>query len=145
MHRSPLVGTWQLKRFELRMAHGEISYPYGEDVTGLLMYDETGHMSAIFGSAKRQVSSEVDLAKAGANLSYDAFMSYCGPYEVSGEKIVHHVRMSSLEAWTGTVQERRFRIENETLNLETLPLVVGEGSPIGRLTWQRLTVGDSLF
>ena len=136
---SPLVGTWLLTRFELRLPDGTVTHPFGEEVDGLLMYDETGHMSAVFGSAKRQVSSEVDLEKAGASQNYDSFMSYCGPYEVSGDQILHRVTMSSLEAWTGTQQERRFEIIGDELVLETLPLVLGDTSPIARLLWRRLS------
>jgi len=135
---SPLVGTWALQHFELRMPDGEITYPYGEDVGGLLMYDSIGHMSAVFGSVKKSVSAELDLEKASVAQNYDAFMSYCGPYEVDGDRIVHRVAMSSLEAWTGTLQERSFEIVGDTLTLETMPLVVGEASPVGRLIWRRL-------
>ncbi|MDG2332723.1 MAG: lipocalin-like domain-containing protein [Myxococcota bacterium] len=135
---SPLVGTWALERFELRLPDGETTYPYGEEVGGLLMYDPIGHMSAVFGSVKHPVSAEVDLEKAGASQSYDAFMSYCGPYEIHGSRIIHRVAMSSLEAWTGTTQERSFEISGDVLTLETMALVVGEASPVGRLMWRRL-------
>jgi hypothetical protein len=95
-------------------------------------------MSAVFGSVKHPVSAEVDLEKAGASQSYDAFMSYCGPYEIHGSRIIHRVAMSSLEAWTGTTQERSFEISGDVLTLETMALVVGEASPVGRLMWRRL-------
>ena len=140
---SSLVGTWTLQHFELRLPDGTVTHPYGEEVGGLLMYDETGHMSAVFGSLKRQVSAESDLKKAGATQSYDSFMSYCGPYEVRGDQILHRVSMSSLQAWTGTIQERRFEINGDQLILETLPLVVGDASPTARLLWLRLAGSDT--
>ena len=138
MIESPLVGTWSLKNFELHVPDGKIVFPYGEDVDGLLMYDLTGHMSAVFGSAKVPVSTETDLEKAGANPNYDTFMSYCGPYEIQGDRVVHRVTMSSMESWTGTIQERIFEITDDILTLETMPLEVGEASPIGRLVWHRM-------
>ena len=135
---SSLVGTWALQSFELELPDGTITHPYGEEVGGLLMYDLTGHMSAVFGSIKQPVRAETDLEKAAAQQQYDSFMSYCGPYEVDGNRIIHTVAVSSLEAWAGTLQERFFKIIEDRLSLETLPLVVGEASAIGRLVWRRV-------
>ena len=137
MQASPLIGTWALNRFELRFPDGSTTHPYGEDVTGLLIYADTGHMSVAFGSAKRRAGVSADLEEVGAKVAYDAFMAYCGRYEVESDRIVHRVEVSSLEAWTGTIQERRYRIEGEQLTLVTMPLVVAGDAPTGRLVWKR--------
>ena len=142
MSRSPLVGTWALRRFELRFPDGSVTHPYGEEVVGLLMYDTTGHMSAAFGSASRHTGESSDLAEVGAKVSYDSFMSYCGLYEVKENRIAHRVEISSLEAWTGTLQERRFEIKDDQLTLDTMPLAVGSDSPTGRLVWHRVRVSE---
>lgn len=142
MRASPLLGTWALRRFELCFPDGRITHPYGEDVTGLLFYDDTGHMSAAFGSAKREADASLDLEEVGGKVAYDAFMAYCGSYEVEQDRIVHHVEVSSLAAWTGTTQERRFQIEDERLTLVTLPLLVGAEAPTGRLVWDRVKPGS---
>ncbi|MCH7598466.1 MAG: lipocalin-like domain-containing protein [Myxococcales bacterium] len=138
MHASSLVGTWALRRFELCFPDGRITHPYGEDVTGLLFYDDTGHMSAAFGSAKREAGASLDLEEVGTKPAYDAFMAYCGSYEVEQDRIVHRVEVSSLAAWAGTVQERRFKIEDGRLTLVTMPLVIGADAPTGRLVWDRV-------
>jgi hypothetical protein len=143
MSSTDLIGTWGLRHFELVFPDGKTTYPYGEDVTGLLIYDDTGHMSAAFGSAKRQVGSTSDLEEVGGKVAYDDFMAYCGPYEVDEDLIRHHVEVSSLEAWTGTIQERRFYIEDDALSIVTMPLVVGGDAPTARLEWRRMkSVGD---
>ena len=133
-----------LRRFELRFPDGRIVHPYGEDVTGLLFYDDTGHMSAAFGSAKRGTETSVDLEEVGAKVEYDAFMSYCGTFEFEEDRIVHRVLMSSLAAWIGTVQERQFEIEDERLTLVTMPLLVGAESPTGCLVWDRAVPGSEV-
>ena len=69
-------------------------------------------------------------------------MSYCGTFEVEEDRVVHRVLMSSLAAWTGTVQERQFEIEDERLTLVTMPLMVGAESPTGCLVWDRVEPGS---
>ena len=41
-----LLGTWRLVSFEARDAKGQLQYPLGEHVSGLLVYDAGGNMSA---------------------------------------------------------------------------------------------------
>lgn len=137
--RTPLVGTWRLVSFELRSPSGEVSHPFGPDVTGYLFYNADGYMSAAFMSAKRGAGPSEDLAEAGAETSYDAFMAYCGEYEVEGDRIIHRVEVSSLPVWTGTVQERIFEIEGDRLTLLTAPLLIAAETPVGHLVWDRVS------
>lgn len=141
MDRTPLIGSWRLVSFELRNQDGEVSYPFGPDVTGYLFYNEDGYMSAAFMSAKRGTGPSDDLADAGAATSYDSFMSYCGEYTVEGDKIIHRVEVSSLALWTGTVQERVFKIDGDRLTLLTAPLLIASKTPIAHLVWDRVASG----
>ena len=59
MQPEPIVGTWKLESFELQAPDGTISHPYGEAVTGFLVYSPEGVMSAAFMRADR--GAEVDL------------------------------------------------------------------------------------
>lgn len=136
---SALVGSWQLDSFELQSADGEISHPYGRELTGYLFYNDDGFMSAAFMNAKRGRIGDGELSEAARASSYDQFMAYTGPYEVHGEKIIHHVAVSSLEAFIGSVQERWFKIDGDRLELLTQPLSVGSDAPVGRLVWHRVT------
>ena len=139
MDRTPLVGSWRLVSFELRNQAGEVSYPFGPDVTGYLFYNADGYMSAAFMSAKRGAGPSEDLADAGAASTYDSFMAYCGEYEVEGDRIIHRVEVSSLAVWTGTVQERIFKIDGDRLTLMTAPLLIASETPIGHLVWDRVS------
>jgi len=144
MSSADLIGTWGLRHFELGFPDGRTTHPYGEDVTGLLIYSDSGHMSAAFGSAKRQIGSAADLEEVGGKVAYDNFMAYCGPYDVEEDRIRHYVEVSSLEAWTGTDQERRLDIQDDVLSLVTMPHVEGGDAPTARLEWRRMkSAGDS--
>ena len=134
----PLVGSWKLERFVLEATDGTISHPYGEDLTGYLFYNEEGFMSAAFMSAERGQVPDGELGAAAAASSYDQYMAYCGPYEITGDQIRHFVEVSSLEAWTGTIQDRWFKIDGDQLDLTTASLSVGTDAPVGRLVWRRV-------
>ena len=41
-----LLGTWRLISYEARGPDGRVQSPIGEDVSGLLIYDAGGNMSA---------------------------------------------------------------------------------------------------
>jgi hypothetical protein len=42
-----LLGTWRLVSYEARDSEGRVQYPLGENVSGLLVYDSGGNMSAM--------------------------------------------------------------------------------------------------
>lgn len=138
---SSLVGSWSLRSFELRFPDGKVAYPFGEEVRGYLFYNADGFMSAAFENARRCTSQSQDLAEAGAAVNYDQFMAYTGPYEVEGDRIIHHVEVSSLDVWTGSVQERWFKLDGDCLTLLTTPLSVGSDAPTGYLVWDRVGGG----
>ena len=138
----PLIGSWRLASFVLEMPDGSVSHPYGEDLAGYLFYNAEGFMSAAFMNAERGQVPDGELGAAAAASSYDQFMAYSGPFEISGDKIRHFVEVSSLEAWTGTVQERWFKIDGDQLDLLTAALSVGNEAPVGRLVWHRVTQAE---
>ena len=134
----PLVGSWKLESFVLEATDGTLSYPYGEELTGYLFYNEEGFMSAAFMNAERGRVPDGELGAAAAASSYDQYMAYSGPYEINGDQIRHFVEVSSLEVWTGTFQERWYKIDGDRLELLTASLSVGSDAPVGRLVWSRV-------
>jgi hypothetical protein len=133
-----LIGSWSLDSFEMQSSNGEVSHPYGRELTGYLFYNDDGYMSAAFMSADRGRIGDGELSKAAEASSYDQFMAYTGPYEVNGDKITHRVEVSSLEAFIGSVQERWWKVDGTRLELLTTPLDVDGDAPVGRLVWHRV-------
>jgi len=133
-----LIGSWKLDAFELEMPDGAVSYPYGKDLAGYLFYNADGFMSAAFMNAERGRVPDGELSEAAKASTYDQFMAYSGPFEVNGDRIRHFVDVSALEVWTGTIQERWFKIDGDRLELLTQALSVGSEAPVGRLVWHRV-------
>ncbi len=48
-----LVGAWELVSFEATAPDGAVSYPFGPDAIGLLVYTDSGHMSVAIAEAGR--------------------------------------------------------------------------------------------
>ena len=135
----PLIGSWKLDAFELQTADGRTVHPYGQDLKGYLFYNADGFMSAAFMNAERGRIRGADLEAAAKTSTYDQFMAYTGPFVIEGDRIRHFVEVSSLEVWTGTVQERWYKIDGDRLELLTQPLTVGSDAPVGKLVWTRVT------
>jgi len=139
---APIVGTWRLESFALEAPDGNVTHPYGEDVTGYLVYTPEGVMSSAFMRTDRGRTGAADpasdLSRAETAPSWDTFMAYGGPYRVEGDRILHDVEVSSLAVWIGTVQERWYKVDGDRLDILTAPLAVGDTAPVGRLVWRRV-------
>ena len=115
-------------------------YPLGTDARGSLVYTAGGWMTAHVCAADRtalptqELRGGSDAARAAAFASY---VAYCGPYEVVGDVVVHHVTMSLFPNWVGGVQRREFELTGDELVLRTPPLEVGGSLLVNELRWQR--------
>ena len=111
MASNPLIGTWRLLSWENRsLDDGEVSYPLGEDSTGYIIYNEDGYMFVAIMAPHRLRFVADDLLSATKEEEAQAeetYVSYCGRYDLLGDKVVHHVELSLFPNWIGGDQERR--------------------------------------
>jgi hypothetical protein len=136
------VGTWHLISNESKSAGGEVSCPFGKDATGHLIYTEDGHVACTIMGPDRARFVSTDI-RAGnledKRAAFDTYLTYCGTYEVMGDKVVHHLEQSLFPNWTGGDQERFFQFSGNQLILRTPPLAVGGAERTLRVVWQRVT------
>lgn len=111
-----LVGTWHLRSSALRDQSGAIIGPAYQDPAGKLIYTRRGEMWVVAGNR-------------GAPLWYT------GRFEVRPRinTIVHHVQYSTILAWEGTAQLRKYRFLSPNL----LRLRVLVGTTTLELIWKR--------
>ena len=137
----PLLGSWRLISWENRTEGGEVSYPMGEGTVGFLHYSSDERMSVAVMAAGRPNFAADDLLsgtvaeKAAAMASFTA---YCGRFEVFGDRVVHHVEVSSFPNWVGTRQERFMAFDGDRLTLSTAPLLLRGKTQRAYLTWERV-------
>ena len=141
MSADQFVGAWRLLSLEARSSMGDVSYPYGEDAAGYLLYASEGYMSVSIMQAGRASFASPDAQKAPAEekaAAFDTYSSYSGRYEVRGQKVIHHVEISSFPNWTGKEQERFFAFSGDRLTLSAPPMRIGGVEQNLAAIWQRL-------
>ncbi len=74
-------------------------------------------------------------------LSVDTYISCCGRYEVTGDRVRHHIRASLFPNWTGVTQEQIVSLIGETLRLSTPPLLIKGKMQTAHLVWKRARSG----
>ncbi len=130
-------GTWRLQSFEVRTSGEDVSYPYGRDAKGYLIYTQHGYMAVAVMKANRANFDSADMLSASLDekhVAFDTFASYCGTYEVRENKVIHHVQVSLFPNWSGSDQERFFKFSADQLVLST-PLPAGATAIV---VWRRV-------
>jgi len=93
-----LLGTWRLVSFEARGSKGQLQYPLGQDVSGLLVYDAAGNMSAHVTRKERPLFAAND-PECGTDTevraAFEGHASYFGTYaiDLARQTVTHHVRV----------------------------------------------------
>lgn len=117
------MGAWELISFESRAADGRVSRPWGDDPFGLVVWTDSGHMSAQLGPRDPAVG---------------AYIAYCGTLEapdLAEGTLVHHVAGASHpRLLADQVREYRFVSDTE-LVLSPPPGADGARSA---LSWRRM-------
>ncbi|MEB3340710.1 lipocalin-like domain-containing protein [Okeania sp.] len=138
-----LVGTWKLVDFYTVNAQEKVSYPFGENPTGYLVYTENGYMSVSIMTTNRpllglSVEEMQDLknAKLGlelignlgkylkASLRYFSagrnYLSYSGTYQIRGNSVIHNLEVSLVPDWIGLDFERNVKFSEGQIILTNM-------------------------
>ena len=142
MAKEQLVGTWKLVSFELRHSDGQVTYPMGKDPLGVLMYDESGRMSAQLMERDRPPFAVADHHKGAPEeikAAFEGYTAYFGTYELDEEKgtVTHHVEGALLPNLVGRRQVRFYEFTGDQLMLSTPPMPWGGEQRTGFLVWKR--------
>jgi hypothetical protein len=143
MGKDEFVGTWNLVSWEIRQSDGQIVYPYGRDVIGVINYDARGNMSVQVMRSDRPMFAINDPQKGTPEeikTAFEGFSSYFGTYEIDEEKgaVTHHVRGSSFPNWVDSDHIRFFEFSGNRLTLRVPSMQVGGIAATSLLIWERL-------
>jgi Lipocalin-like domain len=137
------VGTWRLLSFEARDMKGKGEYPLGEHVSGQLIYDAAGNMSAHVMRNDRPLFAADDPARGTdpeVRAAFDCHASYFGTYTIdqAAQTVTHHVQGAWYPNWIGKDQVRHFKFDGSRLVLSS-PSLVSDGESLEYvLTWERI-------
>ena len=147
MTSNPLIGTWKLISWENRsVADGKVSYPFGKDAVGYIMYTQDGYMSVAMMRSNRLKFAAGDLLSGSTEEKAQAagtYVSYCGRYEFRGDTVIHHVELSLFPNWVGVEQERLVEVRGDRLTLSTRPILLGGMQRTAHLIWERVRAVSS--
>ena len=82
-----------------------------------------------------------DRISVPANEKAEAFatsLAYAGRYTLSGDKVIHHVEVSTVENWVNTDLVRLIKLQGDRLTLQTTPTSVGGKMQTTELIWERV-------
>lgn len=137
-----LVGAWRLKAFQIESSDGEISYPFGDNAQGLLLYSRCGIMSAQIMGLDRPLFASDDQQNGTVEEMESSFkncISYFGTYELHDDEgyVIHHVENSLFPNWNQLPQKRFFELEGDSLRISTPPVNWDSKQQVAVLVWER--------
>jgi len=123
-----LTGTWKYISLSGKSTQGDVLYPYGEHMFGMLMYDPGGFMSVLLMHPDRPGFASGDMMKGTPeelNAAFEGFDAYCGSYTINDENasVTHHVQGAKFPNWVGTDQIRFYTLSNDTLRITAPPIL----------------------
>jgi hypothetical protein len=121
-----LVGTWNLISAEGHSTDGRVTYDWGPNPSGLLIYEASGRMSIhLLNPTRRQFASGDFLRPTPEELkeAFNGYFGYFGTYTVEENVgvVTHHVEGAAYPNYIGTAQRRFVVLEGNRLTLRTPP------------------------
>ena len=138
--KESLVGTWKLVSFTATNAKGEVTDWYGPNPIGFLTYTADGRMSVVIAdSARKALSTGVNSSMEERAAALSTFISYAGTYSFSGDNVIHHIEIASIQNAVNTDLVRYIKLQSDRLTLRTPPIVLrGAQMAYAELVWERL-------
>ena len=135
-----ISGVWKLKSYRRRyLDTGEVRtdmLPHA-----YILYTPGGFMMSITVEENRKAPAGAILTDEERVRLFNTIVSaYSGRYTVEGDRVIHTVDISWNEAWTGTQQVRRFKVDGDKLTIETAPRTTSTDSRevVNTLEWERV-------
>ncbi|MDB5804340.1 MAG: hypothetical protein JWN73_1662 [Betaproteobacteria bacterium] len=139
-----ILGTWYLdEAYAIDEAGTRLFDLYGAKPDGLIVYGGDGRMVALITHEGRaRIDGDRQAAPADQRATaYESSIGYAGPYTVDGERVVHHVDVSTYPNWVGTDLKRFYtregQGEDESLTLRTPPQMQNGKVTVMKLIWRR--------
>jgi len=83
--RDALLGRWSVVSWYQAYDDGHVVYPFGEDPTGFIDYQDAGYMCCTIarsGRANFETGGQWNASAAEKAAAYDSYLSYSGTFDV---------------------------------------------------------------
>ena len=140
--KETVVGTWKLLSASYLVGNQLVNgHPYGLQPTGLITYTGDGRVMVAVAFDGRKPLSVNDFITAPAEeraQAFATFFAYAGRYTFTGNKVVHHVEVASIQNWVNTDQVRLVTLRGDRLSLRTLSSSIGGVPHTAELVFERV-------
>jgi hypothetical protein len=136
-----LAGTWKLVSASASTASGERGdNPFGPSPTGILIYAREGRMAVMVSySGRKALPADPFLAPIEERAeAFTTFFAYAGRYTLTGDKVIHHVEISSLQNFVGTDLVRLIKLQGDRIILVSPPMSINRKTQTLELVWERV-------
>jgi hypothetical protein len=136
--KDQLVGAWMLVSNYNERPDGSRFEPLGANPTGMLIFDDNGHMSSqlMRSSLPKFASNNRQEGTPEENRAIvQGVLCYFGTYSVNevNHTLNFHIESSSFPNWNGTDQKRSFTITGDELTY----IAPGASGGIAHVVWKR--------
>jgi Lipocalin-like domain len=97
-----------------------------------------GRVTAVIGYGGRKPLSRGGGKPEEQAEAFKTFLAYAGRYTLSGEKVTHHIEVSSIQNYVDRDLIRSIKFEEDRITLTTPPTPVNGKIQTVELVWQRL-------
>lgn len=136
-----IIGTWKLVSWKCWIADEPAVDYFGENPSGILMYDANGYMNAQLTQAERIPFTSQSLQAGKAEemqQAYQSYVAYYGRYyERTPGEIVHQIEGSLFPNWVGKEEVRFATLEENQLSLSTALMHAREKHMFFEAMWVR--------
>ena len=138
-----LLGAWRLVSFSKRSEDGIVSYPFGADAHGLLIYSSSNEFAVQLMQRDRPrfaASTQREGTAEEIAASFHNCIAYFGTYalDLDGGFVTHRVEGSLFPNWEGEPMKRYVAFEGDRLTLTTPPMPWAGGRlATGIVVWRR--------
>ena len=144
MSSHSFVGVWKLISCDAIRKNGSVLPIYGKNPVGRLYYDAAGNMSVhMMKSGRPNFADKTKFRATPSEMraAYESYEAYFSTYKVDeANHLIHHTVLGGLfPNWTGTIQSRYYKFEDDRLILSTDPIgCASKEKTIVTLVWERL-------
>jgi len=134
-----LVGNWKLVSASSSTSKGERDEtPYGQGPTGFLTYSDDRRVTALISYGSRTSLPAGGGSQEEQAEAFKTFLAYAGRYTLDGDKVTHHIEISSIQNYVGKNLVRSVKFQDDQITLTTPPTPVNGKIQIIELIWQGL-------
>lgn len=117
-----IVGTWKYRTAYIQeTGTGKISYPWGQQPTGYIVYTKSGHTVFFLAGDNRKPQAGNAATDAERIALFNSLAGGSGRYKIEGNSIIITYDASWNQTWTGTTQRRELTITGNELTIKAPP------------------------